>query len=201
MGSKLEEMDQERDLGVIAYSSRKTVTQCAVVVVYTLRNPRDVMVSSYHFFKGFKELKDLGTVEEFMERFLSGEVEYGSWFDHVKGWVEMKEKANIFFNTYEELQQDLRGSVQKICHFLGKELNSQQIESVVENASFQKMKNNKMSNFSLVPENIFDHTKAKLMRKGISGDWKNHLAVAQSEYFDHVYWENMRGVNMTFPWE
>ncbi|XP_033014023.1 sulfotransferase 2B1-like [Lacerta agilis] len=171
-------------------------------VVYTLRNPRDAMVSSYHFIKGFKELKDPGTVEEFMERFLSGEIDFGSWFDHVKGWVQMKERANIFFITYEELQQDLRGSVQKICHFLGKELNSQQIESVVENASFQKMKDNKMSSSSTTPENIFDHTKATLMRKGISGDWKNLLTVAQSERFDRVYWENMCGVNnMTFPWE
>nr|XP_028598460.1 sulfotransferase family cytosolic 2B member 1-like isoform X1 [Podarcis muralis] len=170
-------------------------------VVYTLRDPRDAMVSVYHFIKGFKELKDLGTMEEFMESFLSGEVAYGSWFDHVKGWVEMKDRANIFFNTYEELKQDLRGSVQKICHFLGKELNSQQIDSVVENASFHKMKDNKMSNFSTTPENIFDQTKAKLLRKGICGDWKNHLTVAQSERFDRVYWENMRGVNMTFPWE
>ncbi|CAI5781302.1 sulfotransferase 2B1-like [Podarcis lilfordi] len=113
----------------------------------------------------------------------------------------MKERANIFFITYEELRQDLRGSVQKICHFLGKELNSQQIESVVENASFHKMKDNKMSNLSTIPENLFDHTKATLMRKGICGDWKNLLTVAQSERFDHVYWENMRGVNMTFPWE
>ncbi|XP_033014025.1 sulfotransferase 2B1-like [Lacerta agilis] len=170
-------------------------------VIYTLRNPRDVMVSSYHFIKGFKEWKDHGTMEEFMGTFLSGEMGYGSWFDHVKGWVEMKERANTFFITYEELQQDLRGSVQKICHFLGKELNSQQIESVVENASFHKMKDNKMSNFSTTPENIFDQTKATFMRKGISGDWKNLLTVAQSERFDRVYRENMRGVNMTFPWD
>ncbi|XP_060132426.1 sulfotransferase 2B1-like [Zootoca vivipara] len=200
-------------------------------VVYTLRNPRETMVSSYHFFKGFKELKDPGTVEEFMERYLSGEIDYGSWFEHVKGWVEMKEnysrclldpvlaegqvetewplhcdsskfhilRASILPNAHCIL--DLRGSVQKICHFLGKELNSQQIESVVENASFQKMKDNKMSTSSTIPENIFDHTKARLMRKGISGDWKNLLTVAQSERFDRVYWENMRGVNMTFPWD
>uniref|UniRef100_A0A670IMI8 Sulfotransferase n=1 Tax=Podarcis muralis TaxID=64176 RepID=A0A670IMI8_PODMU len=170
-------------------------------VVYTMCNPRDEMVSGYHFFQGFKDLKDSGTMEMYLERFLSGEVLFGSWFDHVKGWMEMKDRANIFFITYEELQQDLPGSVQRICCFLGKELNSQQIESVVENASFHKMKDNKMSNFSLIPDDIFDHTKGKLPRKGISGDWKNRLTVAQREYFDRVYQENMRGVNMTFPWD
>ncbi|XP_015273666.1 PREDICTED: sulfotransferase family cytosolic 2B member 1-like [Gekko japonicus] len=170
-------------------------------VIYTLRNPKDVLVSHYHFSKIFKLWKDLGTMEELLKDFLSGNVPFGSWFDHVKGWLPMKDRDNVFFITYEELQQDLRGSVERICHFLGKELNSQQIDSVVENASFQKMKDNKMSNFTIVGESYIDHEKGKLLRKGISGDWKNHLTVAQSELFDHVYQENMRGVSMTFPWD
>ncbi|XP_061453043.1 sulfotransferase 2B1-like [Rhineura floridana] len=170
-------------------------------VIYTLRSPKDVLVSFYHFSKAFKGLKDPGTMEEFMEEFLSGNLPYGSWFDYVKGWVEMKDRPNVFFNTYEELQEDLRGSVERICCFLGKELNSQQIDSVVDNASFQKMKDNKMSNFSLVPESHFDHKKGKLMRKGISGDWKNHLTVAQSERFDRVYQEKMQGAKIPFPWD
>ncbi|KAL8213207.1 UNVERIFIED_CONTAM: hypothetical protein K2H54_061288 [Gekko kuhli] len=161
-------------------------------VVYTLRNPKDVLVSHYHFSKIFKLWKDLGTLEEVLKEFLSGNVPFGSWFDHVKGWLPMKDRDNVFFITYEELQQDLRGSVERICHFLGKELNSQQIDSVVENASFQKMKDNKMSNFTIVGETYMDHEKGKLLRKGISGDWKNHLTVAQSELFDRVYQKNMQ---------
>ncbi|XP_060094124.1 sulfotransferase 2B1-like [Heteronotia binoei] len=170
-------------------------------VIYTSRNPKDVLVSHYYFSKAVKLWKDLGTLEETLKEFLSGNVPYGSWFDHVKSWIPMKDRDNAFFITYEELQQDLRGSVERICHFLGKELSSQQIDSVVENASFQKMKDNKMSNFTLAGDLIMDHKKGKLMRKGISGDWKNHLTVAQSELFDRVYRENMRGVNMTFPWD
>lgn len=42
-------------------------------VVYTMCNPRDAMVSGYHFFQGFKDLKDSGTMEVYLERFLSGE--------------------------------------------------------------------------------------------------------------------------------
>ncbi|XP_077187318.1 sulfotransferase 2B1-like [Paroedura picta] len=170
-------------------------------VIYTLRNPKDVLVSHYHFSKIFKLWKNFGTLEELLKEFLSGNVPSGSWFDHVKGWLQMKDRDNVFVMTYEELQQDLRGSVKRICHFLGKELNDQQIDSVVENASFQKMKDNKMSNLTIVKEAYIDHKKGKFMRKGISGDWKNHLTVAQSELFDRVYQENMRGVIMTFPWD
>ncbi|XP_053122740.1 sulfotransferase 2B1-like [Hemicordylus capensis] len=179
----------------------KSILHSKAKIFYTARNPKDVLVSFYHFSKTQRYLKDPGTVEEFLEEFLNGKVIFGSWFDHVKGWLEMKDRANIFFITYEELQQDLRGSVERICRFLGKELNSQQIDSVVENASFHKMKDNKMSNFSQIADDVMDHTKGKLMRKGICGDWKNHLTVAQSEHFDRVYQENMRGVKMTFPWD
>nr|XP_020634432.1 sulfotransferase family cytosolic 2B member 1-like [Pogona vitticeps] len=124
-------------------------------------------------------------------------VMFGSWFDHVKGWMKLKERPNFFLITYEELQQDLRGSVKKICHFLGKELASHQLDEVTKYASFQIMKDNKMSNYSLLPS--MDHSKGKFMRKGVCGDWKNHLTVAQSEHFDHVYQEKMQGVGVTFP--
>ncbi|XP_054834966.1 sulfotransferase 2B1-like [Eublepharis macularius] len=179
----------------------KSFLRSKAKVIYTLRNPKDVLVSHYHFSKIFKLWKDPGTLEDLLEEFLTGNVPFGSWFDHVKGWIQMKDRDNFFFITYEELQQDLRGSVERICHFLGKELNSQQIDSVVENASFQKMKDNKMSNFTELSEKYMDHKKGKLLRKGICGDWKNHLTVAQSEHFDRVYQENMQGMNMTFPWD
>uniref|UniRef100_A0A670IKY2 Sulfotransferase n=1 Tax=Podarcis muralis TaxID=64176 RepID=A0A670IKY2_PODMU len=170
-------------------------------VVYTLRDPRDAMVSVYHFIKGFKELKDLGTMEEFMESFLSGEVAYGSWFDHVKGWVEMKDRANIFFNTYEELKQDLRGSVEKICQFLGKELNSQQIDSVAENPSFHKVKNEAMPISSRKRGSVSMHIKQPLVLTGLPGDWKNHVTVAQNEIFDRFYPSHIKGVGVSFPWD
>ncbi|XP_060114556.1 sulfotransferase 2B1-like [Heteronotia binoei] len=170
-------------------------------VIYTLRNPKDVLVSYYFFSMMIQILKTPGSLQEYLEDFLTGNVFNGSWFDHVKGWMELKGRPNFFYITYEELQQDLRGCVEKICHFLGKELNSQQLDSVVEYASFQKMKENKMSNFTLMPDSVVDHTKGELMRKGISGDWKNHLTVAQNEYFDRVYRENMQGMRTTFPWD
>ncbi|XP_042296132.1 sulfotransferase 2B1-like [Sceloporus undulatus] len=180
--------------------SPKSLLHSEAKVIYTLRNPKDVLISYYHFAKLYDGLKDPGTVEEFLEEFLSGNVPIGSWFDHVKGWLEMKDRSNFFFITYEELQKDLRGSVEKICHFLGKEINRQQIDAVVENASFQKMKDNKMSNFSNLPDAHFNHKEGKFMRKGICEDWKNHLTVKQSKHFDCVYQEKMKDVNVAFPW-
>ncbi|XP_015277975.1 PREDICTED: sulfotransferase family cytosolic 2B member 1-like [Gekko japonicus] len=170
-------------------------------IIFTMRHPKDVIISLYHFSKIMKTLKEPGTLEEFLEEFLGGNVVYGSWFDHVKGWMKLKGRDNFFSVTYEELQQDLRGCVEKICRFLGKELTSQQIDSVVENSSFQKMKDNKMCNFTLLPDTVMDHQKGPFLRKGICGDWKNHLTPKQEEHFDRVYREKMQDMSVAFPWD
>ncbi|KAJ6663862.1 hypothetical protein lerEdw1_009942 [Lerista edwardsae] len=170
-------------------------------IIYTTRNPKDAMISSYYFSKALKYSKDPGTMQDFLEDFLSGNVPFGSWFDHVKGWMAMKDKPNFLINTYDEMKQDLRGSVERLCRFLGKDLTSQQIDSVVENASFEMMKDNKMSNFTQVPDEVMDHSKGTFMREGKSGSWKKYLTVAQNEQFDRVYQEKMRGVTVSFPWD
>uniref|UniRef100_A0A452HZE2 Sulfotransferase n=1 Tax=Gopherus agassizii TaxID=38772 RepID=A0A452HZE2_9SAUR len=179
----------------------KSFFQSKAKVLYTVRNPKDVFVSLYHFAQIFRPYKEPGQLDQFLEQFLEGDVPFGSWFDHVKGWMGLRGHENFFWISYEELQQDLRGSVERICRFLGKQLDAQAMDGVVENASFQAMKQNKMSNFSLAPRFLLDQTHSSFLRKGIAGDWKNQLTTAQSENFDRVYREQMQGLELSFPWD
>ncbi|KAM5297570.1 sulfotransferase 2A1-like [Glossophaga mutica] len=96
---------------------------------------------------------------------------------------------------------DTRASVERVSQFLGVKLSPEELNSVLKNVSFQAMKDNKMSNFSLVPDATMDHSKGHFMRKGITGDWKNHFTVALSDAFDKVYRERMAGLPQgLFPW-
>lgn len=45
-------------------------------VIYTVRNPKDVVVSLYYFALMFRPYKDPGTFDQFLEAFLNGE---GEW--------------------------------------------------------------------------------------------------------------------------
>ncbi|XP_053308563.1 sulfotransferase 2B1-like [Spea bombifrons] len=170
-------------------------------VIYTMRNPKDIFVSNYHFAKIISLFKQPESLQSCLEEFLQGNVIYGSWFDHVKGWLQMKDDDRFFFITYEELLQDLRGCVVRICKFLGQELDDEAIDLVVKHSTFKSMKENKMSNWTTMPDDVMDHSKGSFMRKGVSGDWKNHFTVAQSEYFDKIYQEKMRDFNFKFFWE
>uniref|UniRef100_K7FRG5 Sulfotransferase n=1 Tax=Pelodiscus sinensis TaxID=13735 RepID=K7FRG5_PELSI len=184
-----------------AHVSGPTPACTPLQVIYTLRNPKDVLVSYFYFSKMCSSYEDPESFEQFLGDFLSGDaVPHGSWFNHVRGWMEMKGKDNFFFTTYEELQQDLRGSVQRLCQVLGQALDEGALTAVVENASFRAMRENQMCNSTLLPADIMDQEKGTFLRKGICGDWKNHFTAAQSKAFDGIYRDRMGGLLGAFPW-
>ncbi|XP_027716395.1 sulfotransferase family cytosolic 2B member 1 [Vombatus ursinus] len=170
-------------------------------VIYVSRNPRDVLVSLYHYSKIAGHLKDPGSLDQLLQDFLNGEVPFGSWFDHIKGWMRMEGKDNFLFITYEELQEDLRGCVQRISEFLGHPLEQAGLDSVVENSTFPAMKENTMCNYTLLPSTLLDQRQGAFLRKGVCGDWKNHFTAAQCEVFDQAYREMKQGLKTTFPWD
>ncbi|XP_043850030.1 sulfotransferase 2A1-like [Dromiciops gliroides] len=74
-------------------------------MIYVARNPKDVIVSFYHFNNQFLNSPSWLTFEHFFEGFLQENVMYGSWFDHIKQWLPMREEEKFLFLTYEELHQ------------------------------------------------------------------------------------------------
>ncbi|XP_075815082.1 sulfotransferase 2A1-like [Microtus pennsylvanicus] len=170
-------------------------------MIYVIRNPRDVLVSGYFFFHKTNLVKNPGSLLEYFEWFLKGNVIFGSWFEHTRAWLSMRERDNFLLLSYEDLKQDTRGTIEKICDFLGKKLEKDELDLVLKYSSFQVMKENKMSNLSIVPEDVVTNG-LKLMRKGTTGDWKNHFTVAQAEAFDKVFQEKMIGFPPElFPWQ
>ncbi|NWT88633.1 ST2B1 Sulfotransferase, partial [Lanius ludovicianus] len=71
----------------------------------------------------------------------------------------------------------------RLCAFLGRPLSAAALDAVVANASFGAMSHNPMSNFSLSPTFLLDRRRGPFLRKGISGDWRNHLSPEQSRRF------------------
>nr|XP_048282861.1 sulfotransferase 2A1-like isoform X3 [Myodes glareolus]XP_048282862.1 sulfotransferase 2A1-like isoform X3 [Myodes glareolus]XP_048282863.1 sulfotransferase 2A1-like isoform X3 [Myodes glareolus] len=127
---------------------------------------------------------------------------WGSWFDHTIGWLTRRDTANFLLMSYEELQRDLRGNIQKVCQFLGKPLSPEQLDAAVQHSSFSAMKENAMSNCIMLrnPEDDTVHN-IPLLRKGTCGDWKNVFTVAQSEAFDTVCQEKLSRLDPgLFPW-
>ncbi|XP_043937784.1 sulfotransferase 2B1-like [Protopterus annectens] len=164
-------------------------------VIYIARNPKDVVVSFYHFHRMANFLPDPGTFDEFLEKFLLGTVHFGSWFEHIKGWLSHKEEFNFLYITYEEMQQDLRQSVEHVCKFLDVPLRPEAVDSVLKYCSFSAMSKNAMVNYTLIPTEIMDHQKGKFMRKGKTGDWKEYFSDKQLSLFQNIFEYEMQGLS------
>ncbi|XP_028717834.1 bile salt sulfotransferase 1-like [Peromyscus leucopus] len=170
-------------------------------IIYVIRNPRDVLVSGYFFWSKTKFVKIPESLTTYFEWFIKGNVAYGSWFEHTRAWLSMRERDNFLLLSYEDIKKDTKSTIKKICDFLGKKLEADELDMVLKYSSFQAMKENKMSNFSIITEDLAPNGLV-LLRKGKTGDWKNHFTVAQAEAFDKIFQEKMAGFPPgLFPWE
>ncbi|XP_068424594.1 amine sulfotransferase-like [Clinocottus analis] len=170
-----------------------------IKVVYVWRNPKDILVSFYHFAQSWVLLEIPSSFEDFFQQFLDGNVYMGSWFDHIQDYHKERDQLNIHFVQYENMLKDLRGEVVKLCAFLGKDLTDEAIDHVVETSTFKSMKTNPKANYKDLVET--DRYKKETMRKGKAGDWKNVFTVAQNERFDNVFEEKMSNLPLSCIWE
>lgn len=64
------------------------------------------------------------------------------------------------------LPQDLRGTAQRLSTFLGCPLTPGTLAALEQHCSFSAMRDNAMANYSLIPNEIMDHSQGRFMRKG-----------------------------------
>ncbi|KAG8140362.1 hypothetical protein E2320_003057 [Naja naja] len=147
-------------------------------VIYVARNAKDVAVSYYYFYQMAKVHPEPGTWDEFLEKFMDGNVSFGSWYDH---------------NPEREIR--------KVMEFLERPVDENLVKKISHHTSFKVMSQNQMANYKSLPTSVMDHTVSPFMRKGVAGDWKNQFTVAQNERFDENYKMQMKGTTLQFRTE
>lgn len=64
-------------------------------IVYVARNPKDLCVSFYHFHHMVPSLPRTGPWEEFLSKFMEGNVPWGDWFTHNLKYWEVLLKVDL----------------------------------------------------------------------------------------------------------
>lgn len=134
--------------------------------LYVARNAKDCLVSYYHFQRMNRTLPDPGTWDQYFETFISGKVAWGSWFEHVRGWWELRDNVQMLFLFYEDIKRDPKQEIQKVMKFMEKNLDGAVLDTIVQETTFEKMKANPMTNRSTAPKTILDQSISPFMRKG-----------------------------------
>ncbi|XP_070554594.1 sulfotransferase 1B1-like [Ptychodera flava] len=172
-----------------------------VKLIYICRNPKDVVVSQYYFWKAFiKGAYSTGSWEQTLQSFQESRLQLTPWVRHVGDWYQKGIKDNVLHVTYEEMKEDLPRVVDKIAEFLQRPVTKEDIERVVTTTAVDAMRN-KLSNLAFVDEGMVSEGENPFVRKGTVGDWKNHFTVAQSERFDAIIGEKVKSVNRNIPYQ
>jgi methylamine dehydrogenase accessory protein MauD len=165
--------------------------------IYVARDGKDVAVSYYHFYA--THMGFTGTFDEFFERFLKGEVQYGSWFRHVHRWWERRDDPNVLFLYYEELAADLPACLRRIAAFCGLEIAPERWPGILERCSFAFMKQHE-SQFDPLQAMLYEQgfQPHAFLRQGQAGAWRARLSPRQARRFDRTFTKRLGDAGLDF---
>ncbi|KAF0295783.1 Sulfotransferase family cytosolic 1B member 1 [Amphibalanus amphitrite] len=170
-----------------------------VDVIYVVRNPKDAVVSFYKMLQNNKTLSPELTVDQYAELYMAGRCISTPFFSNVLQAWKQRNHPNMLFVTFEEMKQDLRGVINRVAAHLGKQLTEKQLEQLERHLSFESMKDNQWVNKENLgfrkPDSSTGERRA-FMRKGQTGDWKNHLSTEVAQKMDVWMEENLRGTGL-----
>ncbi|KAM4770934.1 sulfotransferase 6B1-like [Rhinophrynus dorsalis] len=157
-------------------------------MLVVFRNPKDAAVSSFNFYNNNPILPNYSSWDVFFQDFISGNVGYGSYFDHAVAWNKHIDDEGVFIMTFEKMKEDLNAAVKEISEFFGFSLTEDQVTQIASKGTFESMKQNSKQTHGEIGKSIF--------RKGEVGDWKNHFSEAQSQEVDAKFEETLAGTKL-----
>nr|CAB3266698.1 sulfotransferase family cytosolic 1B member 1 [Phallusia mammillata] len=185
-------------------------TQANAKFICVVRNPKDQILSWFHFAKKLpylhlEPIRDLFQCdwEQFFDNYTTGKqpigLKEGQWYlDHLLTWNEHKQNKNVYFVYFEDIKKDFVGEIHKMSRFLGVDLNDEEAREVAMNCGFGKMQQASADGTS-------DHDRVRgeigVLRKGEIGGWKDKFTQAQSDEVDRQVREKLGKTDFRFTFE
>ncbi|MCL7026994.1 hypothetical protein MKW94_009776 [Papaver nudicaule] len=161
-------------------------------LVYICRDPKDTVISFWHFATKLRpEHLEFSSLEEFYQKFCSGIVEHGPFWDHVLGYwkMSMQYPERVFFLKYEELKKEPKLHLIKLAQFLDHPFSIDEEsdgvpEQILELCSFDLLSNLDVNKNGKTPVHKFEHN--IFFRRGEVGDHVNYLTPTMIEHLDKI---------------
>lgn len=169
-------------------------------IVYIARNPKDTLVSMWHFFNKLRT-PEQGPypLESTVDSFCNGVFHFGPFFDHVlQYWNEsLKTPQKVLFVKYEELQRNPKEEVKRLASFLGKPFKEEkEAEELIWRCSLDRLKNLEVNKNGVDP--WVGMLNSAFFRTGVVGDWKNILTPEMGKRIDQITSMKLEGSGLAF---
>jgi hypothetical protein len=145
-------------------------------VVYIVRDPRDVAVSQFHFYRKRRRITDDFPIDQFVTRFVSGDTsDYGSWSDNVASWLATRQNSPSFLlMRYEDMVANTTDSLMQVASFLGVKTTPELLAQAIQRSSVDEMRKLEGKNATA---SVTRNTRQDIpfVRAAGSGGWKSSL--------------------------
>lgn len=152
-------------------------------VILLIRDPRDVMVSYYHFIVN-QGLFD-GSISEFIR---SEKYGISNWVDHSSKWMDSTPLSTRFYLVkYEDMKADIKHVIKIIYTHCGYDLPEDVLSKAIERSSFDNMRKIEVEyNYGGRKHNM------KFVREGKTKGFGNELSSSDQEHIKKVAGDMMQ---------
>ena len=164
-------------------------------IIYVVRDPRDVVVSQFHFHRKRKVIGDDYPLEKFVRRFVDGETTptYGSWGENVGSWLAARcGRPGFLLVRYEDLVTQIEREMTRITDFLNIDAPPQRITQAIERSSADQMR--KLEKAAADKWSTTKETRQDIafVRSAKSSEWRSNLPASSVEEIETA-WGGLMG--------
>ncbi len=150
-------------------------------VIYIVRDPRDVVLSEYHFDIKRRAIPDDYPLPQFVSRFVRGELNhpYGTWGENVASWFYTRQRDPRFLLVkYESLQTQPMDEMERIAGFMGIAPDAERLAFTIKQSSADRMRELEKKQGHLWSSTKETRQDKPFVRSAKAGGWKAELPAA-----------------------
>lgn len=148
-------------------------------VLYIVRDPRDVVLSYYHFQRKCLQIDDNYPLERYVDDFVSDDVGsnwYGSWFENVSSWVMTRYRdPNFLLLRYEDMIDDTLRELLRMANFLGVDCSPSRLDEVIALSSADRLRRLEKEDADVWIGSKDRRKDIPMVRVATSGGWRKSL--------------------------
>ena len=145
--------------------------------VYVVRDPRDVLVSYFHYHRKMGRIPQDFALRDYTGQFLAGGLDgFGTWREHVGGWLgARRNRPGFLLVRYEDLSADPAGELRRIAGLLDLPAGDATLEAAVAGASAEAMRESERREADRWRPLRNSRGEGMFVRRAAAGGWRDEL--------------------------
>ncbi|XP_040382670.1 cytosolic sulfotransferase 1-like [Oryza brachyantha] len=171
-------------------------------IIYICRDQKDRLISTWHF-RRRNDLPDL-SLQEAYDAVCDGTCFAGPVWDHIlEYWAASSaDPSRVLFLRYEQVLRDPASALRRLARFVGRPFSEAEEEGgvvgeIVGLCSLDSLRGQRGNAGGAMQATLMEFSHESLFRKGVAGDWRNHLSAEMGERLDSIMREKLAGSGLT----